>query len=1219
MEEAAELDDREDDSIGAVATCKYGVCYADGHIIVTRLDYPDAEVRQFAVHLQHASTKPILALSASQGGILATSDGPQITIYDLKPFHPVTVVAGIGRTVTALCWSFHCDVSLVSGHIDGTIALWNARQPDRPYSQFKNTYGCCHALALLPNNENVFAALHNGQLHIWDLLANTVQPMASAQHKETTYTAVAWKYRDGASTLAAASDNLLEVYDASNTVDRSRTETHLSASSGWAGDDELFGVLDGMPSSMRRLSSIALEMTIRRIEWVGNNVILGLSTAGRHSILLKLSDNAEDLAVLWTCYLERPASVVHLGSTDGIVQLVALGLRGSERHELPSTVVDNLQSAKPAPLASINSSHKPSSDVSRLSAVQVGGWNNRREVASGMKPISISAERRMRAGCNRLSLKHVPKRRSSRTLDQAQLSKAPIGHPAKLQQSPPMTSSLELPVDPITSDDGSPMPFLSPGIPAHKSPQTVIANLDDSIPDLLPLPDSLVGISPAVAAHDSQDDDSDDETFVDNLQTSGTFLPGGINVPLPKACGALFASNGQLLMFFPPRPRTTIERAEEMTVNDQASGPKDKTRKLARLFPAFGVFDAGARALVDEADSASSVDSVVEPHARIDAPSFYIQPSSFPSQRSWQARVSPTKPQFSTEQAPNKININVYEIDDPALSFRTEQTLAVAYRIMKEDGESGCTVCEHNSHCAQAAGLDNVSQIWRLLSMLLDDKVPLEVIKIDGIVDNVLAPAKRPETLNTTDPTTSLVCLLDENESLGHLRWTDNPFGGQWLIRKIFDWAEQRADLQLLACMAAVLTEPEDSIAFESSRSEEKFLQGNLAWSPDFVPDASALTPSFRRKFDSVPTLHADSIAATTKSSSLFESPSKQPHSSNTSSRNASQPTTPYLESTSITPPFFLPGMSRQGSRLSTSGSASPEAHRSSFSAAAKYYAQSFTDKFAAYSTQGTSPPPKKSSMSASPSNNELSTSLPSGSWSKSVSFATSSTSATTARGSLLSRSFDEKDNDEAYDSDRTVEDSSLPHTPRSVGIGIAVTHKNGHEFADEISGGVRQPLLPRNLSVRARYWCEYYADQLRTWGLLTKATELEKLVGLTHPPETSRLALAAETNGMLPLPQHNAHHVDICVVCTMVIRATQHLCPQCLHGSHLDCLEEYIAALDDNDFACPAGCGCNCSDLVHVPQELQLAPSTTRPVFKKNPSFTDPMRWRAKIASDGW
>lgn len=246
---------------------------------------------------------------------------------------------------------------------------------------------------------------------------------------------------------------------------------------------------------------------------------------------------------------------------------------------------------------------------------------------------------------------------------------------------------------------------------------------------------------------------------------------------------------------------------------------------------------------------------------------------------------------------------------------------------------------------------------------------------------------------------------------------------------------------------------------------------------------------------------------------------------------------------------------------------------------------------------------------------------MPNGSWAngswpgKSVSFA-SSTTEDTIRSQSVS-AYRAKHDEDDYDSDKTIEDTSGPHTPKSPGSVVVLNLNNQDVFTDGISGSSKTKLIPDDLAEKAIVWNQYYGELLRSWGMLAQATEVEKVAGLTMgvPPQFAFAELG--NAGILPTAVcgHRKIACDICLTATKGIIQT---CPSCLHSSHLDCLEEYGTSLVDGEFTCPSGCGCLCSELPYLIQDVSCQ-SPQRPTFKKKASFTDPRRWRARVEGDSW
>ena len=1179
----------------------HGVSIYHDHLEVVRLDNPSSQERQLE---QPLSTRGIVSPLAAIGqNWLVVSCGTAVCIYDLRNLDPVCTFSGAGRVATAFGWHPQQITCLTVGYIDGSVIVWDVKKSGRAHRQFRSTRGACDRIAFKPGNQEIFATSHGCSVVIWSLRHGQQMSITGTGAARDHSTLLAWQPGENADLLAVLLGDALRLYKIGSSAGDNH---HISDDSSQSSADHDEATL---PISVTKLSA-----TVSYLQWVSSNTILV-----QHQDQVLLFDYVEhetSVVSIWTCDLQSSTSEVHLHIGEDTARLLAYDEGTVKTYDLPADLVARLTSNGPAEVVTNLDGDYPQMGAVAFNKPKISGLHA--VVPSGrasMRPVPIISEMMGPSTLLRTSIQlQRRKARLSRTSTARPQERIEIEGAETPPQIRSMNSSLELPKPNGSDHNSSPMPFLSPSIPARNSPQTVIAPLDESVLELPPLPESFNTAATPLTRLDD-DDDSDDEAFVDRLQGSATFLPGGIHVPLPKACGALFAPNGQLLTFFPPKTAAAVVQQDvAISSSNQQPRPQTGANKTTRLFSTFGNLIGDAFVYLTDSESDSSAESFEGTGDQIQWTDIPIQPSSFQSHRSWQARISPIKASFGSPQTSNKINIRIYALDEASIAVNTQQSLAQGYRYLRGQDESGADLCEHNASVADAAGLHDISHIYSLLAMLMEDRVPLQAISEDA--RSVLVVARRAIALREQDEVLSCRGVEPHGGLFGHLRWAEDAFSRLWLVRAIFDWAERSADVQHLASFAAILAGVDQSVRATEPIIKDTFSAKLASYSVDYELDEYS-PPSFtRRSSRPIPMLQPPSTKVSLPV--LHESPTKQNRPSNASSRNASQPTTPHVESSSTTPPFSLPSLSRQESRLSASGSASPETNRSSFSAAAKSYAQSITDKFSSYTAYGTSPPTRRAGASVSPGNNELSTSLPSGSWTKSVSFAASSTTAVTNRGSLLSRSFDEQYVEDAYDSDKTVEDNSLPQTPRS-GIGeILVVHKNHGLFDDEFSGGAKAPLLPDEVAVKAQLWVQYYAEQLRTWGLWLKAAELEKIMGITGPDLAHMDPSGGEHDYIQPVALKITAQSGICVICTTKLLSTEVLCPVCLHTSHITCFTEYSAALDDEEFRCPAGCDCVCPKLPYVVAEAS-APSPERPLFRKKASFTDPMRWRARIEGDDW
>lgn len=1147
-----------------------------------------------APQAQWLSLPPLPALSAMafsplQPRLLAIASGSQVLIHDVGEDKLQQTVWGTGRTVTAVSWSCERSDLLMSGAVDGTLSLWDLQSAASPIARLI-LGGVCLALACSRADAALFAAIHDGKVSILKRISTScLRPLRTIALEGDSVTTFSWHPMETAQLLTGTSSGRMCVWDKADCADTSTAQSSGYDSDSSSGEDAFFGHLDGIPGTLKAEIDITTKPPLLDTKWVNGDIFVCLDADGMRCSLWSRNGTALTAMPLWSVQLTAPAVSVSVLRHDGRLVLVAVSSHGISRIIIPPDVVEELQ-----PI------HE---NDSRLCTSTADGsvLSLHPKAASGTMPVAISSLR-LSPGSFVKTSKQLQRRRPSFERKRAKTInlESQLDTSKHNPLSPPLptslTSSLELPK--LREEEGSPMPFISPAIPPRRPSPGELSPLDDSI-KLPPLPRASFDSSAQSTSSATQEsDNSDDETFVDGMQGSATFLPGGINVPLPKACAALFTPTGELLTFFPPKPKFTPRKGDvhEEKQKDTNAGAK----RVARLFPAFGNMVGEPQHPENDSDSGFESDSSMSPHAGPNhlQPSFSFYPSSFPSQQSWKSRISPTKHSF-VQQSPRKVIVSLHNLSDVESLLPASRQLAMRYRIVCDPDETGADASYHNAKVCVSLGFEDMASIWRLMALLLAGQMPSEAVSDGREERNILLIARSANAFTPIQARKSLSGSR-QHQSQGTIHPTDNPLGSAWIVRAIFDWAEARADIQSLAVLSAVLAQAQENAKLRSSSFGCNPTTLSPSGQDGYFADGGALKQPRRPTNQSIPTLRSTSIP---KSSTAYESPVKLKRTPSASSRN--QPPTPYSESGLSTPPLSLPSFERQGSHLSISGSASPEHHRSSFSAAAKYYAQSISDKFASYGAYGSSPPARKGGIS--PSANELSTSFPSGSWGKSVSFASTTN---TTRASLLSKSFEDEQEDEGYDSDKTVEDLSQPQTPKESSECL-VTLKHDRLFDNDLAGGADSRLLSDGMVSNCRRWCDYYAEQLRCWDLLSQAAELEKVCGMTCLRKQCDDTTDEEA-GIMPTIAPNGSRA--CSICAIKMTGVQFFCSRCSHTAHLDCLEGFVNALNvdgNQDFACPTGCGCHCDGLPFEAAPLE-APREDRP--KKKASFTDPRQWRARV-----
>jgi len=1139
--------------------------------------------------------QPILSFSRTTPCDLAVSQGYQILIYDVNTKKLQHTFAGNGRTIIGLEWCQRHANTLAVATVDGSISVFALRDLSSPLCRIPRDRSMTRKIECIALNDELLAVSYGATVLVWALQCPR-HPVRTISAGQGRVLGLSWHSSIQGRLLTASTDDVIRAWD----LQESSLTLHAVDDASHSGDDDaLFGEPDGLHKPLFPIAQIWLTESVETADWVGEHGTLIVLKQSADVLFYSYGPDWELLYEVYRLKLARSPERITIRDAAGFTTLVAVCGKRIEMHLIPSLVIDSIGG---------HAHFGPGADASELH--QAAARNSpRNDIAlrhipptarSLMNATSI-ARVRNDAGAAEDGVQPSRQLRRRRYISEEQITQPTTPSPPEpsaystYSTSPAMTSSLELPT---ARDEGnvSPMPFLSPSIPARE-PST---NIKD-IMSLVPLQAGSFESVPSTVAPDS---DSDDETFTGGMQSGGTVMPGGVNVPLPKFCGALFAPNGQLLAFFPPKPQPSSKRDCEIEAANSPAANSD-TDRVSHLFPTFGN-------LASNHNEDSGDDSDVDTGrfgALGDIPGLSLTASSFQSQNSWGAKPSPTKHTHSSAVDHVKVVVSVCDVHH---ILQPTRSVAEAYRIRQENGESNSNVSRYNASVADKADLQDTADVWRLLAMLLEDKVPLEGL---GEATEESNPAMSiPKLLShERNCPTSLGKESGQDASLQEkLSWAEYPFGAAWVVETILDSAERNADVQLLAYASAVVAEAQQKATSDDVAVQRLLTQ--VSHGPCHVPAVSTDMPPSPL----LGVFQNDSSPANT----VYQSPAKLRQFSRPPSATTSQLSTPYLQSAASTPPLSFSSFSRQITKLpastSNSGSASPEHHRSSFSAAAKYYAQSITDKFANY---GTSPPIKKAGTS--PGMNDLSSSLPtqSGSWGKSVSFATSTD---TSRESQLSKSY--TDGEDGYDSDKTIDETSLPHTPRSRNAGIPVKLKNHDYFSDDVYGCAPVNLLPPHLTAKTIRWRQMYAEQLRCWGLIVTATELEKTLGLSKTAET--------TPATHDIALHSARHgrKAQCSICECILTGLEQLCPACLHTTHPACLKEYLAIMGDDAFECPAGCGCACAALPYdfpdvrwaEEQEPKQEPKPDRggaaqQAIRRKAIFTDPRVWRARVTGESW
>ena len=345
---------------------------------------------------------------------------------------------------------------------------------------------------------------------------------------------------------------------------------------------------------------------------------------------------------------------------------------------------------------------------------------------------------------------------------------------------------------------------------------------------------------PIAIPEDAESTDSDDELEIarDGLDASANIL-----VPIAKGCGALWSDTGTLVCFFPAKGNEPMSFLSTLGVKDLEDS------QSSRLFEGFGRLHkgsparkttVGSKTADGDSDSETSESSwnssstssssfETEQNGRgasaykVDVTGLQMQRSRSPDRSNHSTTGGGTK---LNDAVPRKSAVSLHTFDDLVPSRRE---LAVDYQIFGDSQE----VCKNNAKVAEMASLDDLGSVWKLLGLVLNDVVPLEVL---------------PNLSHTTSHDISIIARAAmkqpkhngkkagpfELEIHGRTRWGNHPLGSTYLIPAIFDHFERLGDVQMLAMLACVLASTLNHGAIPGEPSTMAGSQKNTAVGTDY-------------------------------------------------------------------------------------------------------------------------------------------------------------------------------------------------------------------------------------------------------------------------------------------------------------------------------------------------------------------------------------------------
>lgn len=300
----------------------------------------------------------------------------------------------------------------------------------------------------------------------------------------------------------------------------------------------------------------------------------------------------------------------------------------------------------------------------------------------------------------------------------------------------------------------------------------------------------------------SDEDDEDVGTFV-NTQTSVMDMADsalGIsnaqyNVPLRRTCGASWANDGRVVCFFPVVENSlsildSSLRGTEISpryhknmfegfgrLHNKSSAPKTKISTLQTIESDDSGYDDS---LTSSAGSSESSEIVEEPQYHL-IPSIARLANPSDTQRAMSAEDSQRSSGIvGFVKSSGSKKVNFISIHDWREFLPSKHALAKKYFL------SGPKCCSMNAKIAAHMGMQDLSDAWELVDLIMRDEVPLAIRDHPYGGESVLIVARRalaPRSRSDSAVDISYDTPDEEQQRnlKGGIKWAGHPFGRQLL------------------------------------------------------------------------------------------------------------------------------------------------------------------------------------------------------------------------------------------------------------------------------------------------------------------------------------------------------------------------------------------------------------------------------------------------------
>ncbi|KAI2084008.1 hypothetical protein LOZ36_005199 [Ophidiomyces ophidiicola] len=404
-----------------------------------------------------------------------------------------------------------------------------------------------------------------------------------------------------------------------------------------------------------------------------------------------------------------------------------------------------------------------------------------------------------------------------------------------------------------------------------------------------------------------------------------------VMVPIARVCGAIWTHDGRLVCFFPHKEEVPASFLDSVGLREMTR--LSRSNRVFEAFGRFKTNSPGPRnplgmgasndLLTDDDASEYSDNSDDSSSSSGSSDMLGALPQRFHLQRTSNIGANRARSTDNSQKSTTGVSAmrsttgkrhNTISIHNLTHILPSKPYLATKYRI-----HGACSdVCTHNMKVSADFGHMELAHIWGLLKLVLESLTPFHSTPkhedVSHMVYQVMGNNRRKDSgvdLTYDDCST-------ETLHMGTVGWGSHPLGSKWLLPALFEYFEQLGDVQMLGMLSYILSEPISNSFNQKADQVPSNLQN-----PAFVLSQTSPPLQIRRENSS----SGGPIVSPTKDLPLISTS----YSSACSSTDIWPSETPPLYSTGATPPNVVrsgrTSLERKSYKLATPVSGSPDQH----------------------------------------------------------------------------------------------------------------------------------------------------------------------------------------------------------------------------------------------------------------------------------------------------